>query len=274
MKKILIPTDFSNCAGFAVEYAFKIAPQLHCELEFLHVISTPVNWLKIPLDKEKLYPEILEKIRIAKNELAVLETKSKEQNIGAKSSLVFNVGSENIAEYINASEYELIIIGSHGSSGIKEKLIGSNAQKTIRNSSVPVLVLKNSLQKNILNAAFVSDFEDVSQQAFHIMTAFADMIGVKTHLLYVNTHSNLDETNIESKMNKALTLCDRGEKCSKNTVNADSIEEGILNFSKQNNIDMVCICTHGKGGFKQLFSPSITESVANHIEIPLLSIKL
>lgn len=274
MKKILIPTDFSNCANFATQYALKIAPQLNCELEFLHIISTPVDWLKIPLDNEKLYPEILEKIRIAKNELAILKAKAKEKNIEAKSSLAFNVGSENIAEYINESEYELIIIGSHGSSGIKEKLIGSNTQKIIRNSSVPVLVLKNQPKENIFNAVFVSDFEDVYQQAFHKMTAFADKVNIKTHLLYVNTLSSMDKQNIESKMDKALTMCNRDEKCLKHIVNADSIEEGILNFSKQNNIDMVCICTHGKGGFKQLFSPSITESVANHIEIPLLSIKL
>ena len=65
------------------------------------------------------------------------------------------MGSENIAEYINASEYELIIIGSHGSSGIKEKLIGSNAQKIIRNS------LANSHNRRGTNRCFQSRRPDL-----------------------------------------------------------------------------------------------------------------
>ena len=274
MKKILIPTDFSNCAEFATQYALEIATQLNCELEFLHVISTPVDWVKIPFENEKHYPEILEQIRIAKNELAVLENKSKDKNIKAKSSLVFNVGSENIANYINPSDYELIMIGSQGTSGIKEKLIGSNAQKIIRNSSVPVLVVKNKVEEGIKKAIFVSDFEDVSEEAFHKMTAFADKMDIKTHLLYINTISSLDKEKINSNMDKLLKFCDRKEKCTKHIIDAEFIEKGILNFSKKENIDFISICTHGKGRIKQLFHPSVAESIANHIELPLLSIKL
>lgn len=272
MKKILIPTDFSQCANYATKYAFSIATQLNCELEFLHIISTPMNWLKIPLDKEKLYPETLDKIRVAKNAFAKLEAKSTENNLVIKTSLVFNIGSEDIAEYINASEYELIIIGSHGSSGFKEKLIGSNAQRIIRNSTIPVLVIKKELQKSFTNGAFISDFEDVSREAYYKLTAFADKINMNIQLLYVDTITSTDKNNIESKMNKTMYNSEKAEIYPKHIVKAATIEKGILEFS--NKIDMVCICTHGKSGLKQLFSPSITESIANHIDIPLLSIKL
>jgi nucleotide-binding universal stress UspA family protein len=274
MKKILIPTDFSECASYATQYAFELAKKLNCELEFLHVISTPVDWVKIPFENEKLYPEILDHIRIAKNELAVLEKKSKDKNIKATSSLVFNVGNEDLASYINESEYELIAIGSHGSSGIKEKVIGSNTQKIMRSSSIPVLVVKNKPEKSFTNAVFVSDFEDISKQAFHKLTALADKINMSTQLLYVNTHTSIDADKTQSKMDKLLNFCDRAEKCSKQIINAETIEKGIQDFSTKESIDMVCICTHGKSGFKQLFSPSIAESIANHIELPLLSIKL
>jgi nucleotide-binding universal stress UspA family protein len=274
MKKILIPTDFTECANYATQYAFEIAKKLNCELEFLHVISTPVDWVKVPFENEKLFPEILEHIRIAKNELSVLESKSKDKNIKAKSSLVFNVGSENIASYINESEYELITIGSHGSSGIKEKLIGSNTQKVIRSSSIPVLVVKKKPEKSFTNAVFISDFEDISKQAFHKLTALADKINMRTQLLYVDTHSSIDTDKTQSKMDKLLSFCDRDEKCSKQIISAETIEKGVQHYSKKENIDMVCICTHGKSGLKQLFSPSIAESIANHLELPLLSIKL
>lgn len=274
MKKILIPTDFSNCADYAAQYAMEIAMKLNCRLEFLHVIVTPFDWIKIPLEDEKLHPDILDRIRKAKNEFAILEAKCKANRVEANSSLVFDVGVENISSYINLPDYELIILGSKGSSGIKEKLMGSNAQKVIRNSSVPVLILKNELPKDPLNIVFVSDFEDLTHKAFKSMTNFADKINAKTHLLYVSTNITEDIARVKSKMDEVLIICDRNEKCSKNVIDAETIEQGIIDFSIKENIDMVCICTHGKNGLKQLFSSSVTEHIANHLELPLLSIKL
>ena len=274
MKKILIPTDFSTCATFATNYGIKIAATFNSKLEFLHVISTPFDWVKIPLEHEKLYPDILERIRIAKNELDSLKAKSKLHSIESESSLVFDIGIENIVSYINASDYDLIILGTNGSSGVKEKVLGSNAQKVIRKSTVPVLVLKKEINYNFSNVVFVSDFKDLTPKALKSIFRLIVKLNSNIHLLYIRTNEEVDCKKIDSKMEEVLNNYFTKVNCFKHIIEADSIEQGVIEFSKKDNIDLVSICTHGKIGLKQLFTPSVTEHIANHIELPLLSVKL
>ena len=69
MKRILIPTDFSETATHAVHYGVEIAKLLKAEVCFLHLISIPLDWEKLPPEKENLYPEIRERISDAKDAL-------------------------------------------------------------------------------------------------------------------------------------------------------------------------------------------------------------
>lgn len=56
MKKILVPTDFSDCANASSEYAIRLAKKMNAEIHFLHLQFTPVDWVKLSKEKEKLYP--------------------------------------------------------------------------------------------------------------------------------------------------------------------------------------------------------------------------
>lgn len=92
IKKILLLTDFSEVAENATRYALSIAKQVKSEIEILHIINTPVDWVKLPLDKEKLYPETKSEIGSAKAKLSELVREFSKQGIKATESLVFNVG--------------------------------------------------------------------------------------------------------------------------------------------------------------------------------------
>lgn len=275
MKKILILTDFSDCANASSEYAIQLAQKAQVEINFLHLFSTPIDWVKLPMEKEKLYPETRHAITQAKGQLNSWVKKAEAGDVKAQQSLAFNTGKEEILRHFNNYHHDFLVMGSHGAKGLHEKLIGSNAQLMIRNASVPVLIIKKSVFEPIKNILFVSDFTDVSRDSFHTLTHFADVIEAHIDLLFVNTPNQFTESAETSQnMDKVMTHCNREDSCTRNVINAASVEEGINNFMVGKPMDLIAICTHGKSGLQQLFSPSIAEKIANHTLLPLLSIKL
>ena len=275
MKKILIPTDFSECANAASEYAIQLAKLAKAEVNFLHLQSTPVDWIKLSKEKEEHYPETLHAIGRTKSKLNRWVKKAEMNNVKAESSLVFDAGKEEVLRHLNDRQHDFLVMGSHGIKGLKEQVIGSNAQQMIRNAKVPVLIIKTPVLSPIKNILFVSDFIDVSKKSFHTLTHFADLLKANIDLLFVNTPKKFRETKETSEnMDELMAHCSRGGTCTRNVINAASVENGIKDFLIKNNMDMIVICTHGKSGLYQLLSPSIAEKIANHISLPLLSIKL
>lgn len=275
MKKILIPTDFSNCANAASEYALQLAKSTKAEINFLHLFSTPFDWVKLPIAKEKLYPETLHAIGRAKSELTKWVKRAEANGVKAQRSLAFNTEKEEILTHLQNHFHDFLVMGSNGAKGLQEKIIGSNAQQIIRNASVPVLVIKKPVFNPIKNILFVSDFTDVSRTSFHTLTHFADVIEAHIDLLFVNTPNQFTEsTETSQNMDRIMTHCNRTDSCTRNVVNAISVEDGIKDFMVKNPIDLIAICTHGKSGLQQLLSPSIAEKIVNHTLLPVLSIKL
>ncbi|MCB0409327.1 MAG: universal stress protein [Flavobacteriales bacterium] len=272
MKKILIPTDFSDCAANAVQVGLELAKKSNAELHFLHVLSTPVDWKKLRKEQEKNFPDTLHEIGHAKAMLTQLEQKSKKAEIKTKTSLVFD--NNEISTIINNYDHDFIIMGSHGTKGIKE-VLGSNTQKVVRNSFSPVLVIKKKFKKwEIKNIVFASDFEKDVHFPFRKIIEFADLMKAQIHLLNVNMPFHFNETDeTESKMDSFLKKCPRGT-CTINIYNALNEERGIEKFSKKIKADVIAMTTHGKTGFMKMIAPSITESLVNHCDIPILSINL
>lgn len=275
MKKILIATDFSDCANAASEYAIQLAKMAEAEIKFLHLFLTPIDWVKLPKAKEKLYPETRHAIARVKSELTKWVKKAQTCGVKAQSSLSFNTGKDEILWHLKNHQHDFLVMGSHGAKGLQETLMGSNAQQFIRNASVPVLIIKQPVFIPIKKILFVSDFTDVSRASFHTLTHFADVIEAHIDLLYINTPNQFTESAETSKnMDSVVIHCNREDSCTRNVINAASVEDGIKDFMVGNPMDLIAICTHGKSGLRQLFSPSIAEKIANHTELPLLSIKL
>ena len=275
MKKILVPTDFSDCANAASDYAIQLAKMSKAEIHFFHLQFTAVDWVKLSKEKEKRYPETLKAIGHAKSELSKWVDKAKAQGLKAERMLVFDSGMEEILHHLKKQHHDFLVMGSHGVKGIQEKVVGSNAQMLIRNSEVPVLIIKNPVFSPVKNILFVSDFTDVSKDSFHTLTHFADVLEADIDLLFVNTPRRFKETTETSKnMDEVMMHCNRAESCQRNIISAASVEDGIKDFILQKPMDLIAICTHGKSGLLQLFSPSIAEKIASHTILPLMSIKL
>jgi nucleotide-binding universal stress UspA family protein len=270
MKKILIPTDFSQCAQNATETGFELALRLNSDIHFIHILRTPVDWKHLRKEQEKNFPETLHDIGVAKGELTKLENFGKKINVNTKCTLIYDNGS--LYHNLKNKACDFIIMGSHGANGFKE-VFGSNTQEVVRHSKIPVLIVKSiTLTTSIKNIVFASTWEDDIQVQLEQVITFSKKIAANLHLLYVNL-PNESKTipEIESIM-KANMMVFKNVNYTMNVYDSINEEQGIVQFAETIDADLITMITHGKSGFKQLISPSITESLVNHSSIPILSL--
>lgn len=272
MKNVLIPTDFSQSAELAATYGVEIAKQLNSGVTFLHIISTPVEWKKIPLEKEGLYPETKAAIGSAKDALLKLERMAENAGVDACTSLIFNTGIEEIPKYISKNSYNLVVMGTHGQKGIN-KVMGTNTLKVINRSAVPVLAVKltdkHSLPKNWV---LVSDFQEESREKFEILMELAQGLEANVQALYVNTpYYFLESGDIQDRIESFLSKVPK-DRVKRNIINANNEERGIESFLKSCECDLIAVITHGHSGLLPLFRRSITERLINHLQVPVLSL--
>ncbi len=271
--KILLLTDFSEVSENATWYALKIAEITKAAVNILHVVNTPVDWNTISIEKEKLYPETREEISDVKIKLNTIARRFEDKGIITHPLLVYNLGAENIAEYIKFDEIDLIVMGSHGTKGIMDFSLGSNTQKIIRNVSKPILVVKNAAgREDIGKIVFASSFGEKQKNAFKNVLGLSELISAQLNLLYVNTPYSFKETQ-EIDMLFSNFCEDEGKNsCKKHTINANNEIRGIKYFTEKKEVDIFSIATGTKSGLAQFFIPSLTETLINHLEVPVLSI--
>ena len=181
-----------------------------------------------------------------------------------------------VAEEIHA---DLIIMGSHGASGLKEFFVGSNAEKVIRYANIPVLIVKNEIKDvNFSNIVMATDFSDESIPAFKNSLQSLDFLKAKKHILYVNLPNEKFKTTpeMEAIANSFLTKVDGNidRLINVNFVCAKSIENGILDFANVSGADLIVTITHGRKGISHIFEGSISEDLSNHATLPIMTFKL
>jgi nucleotide-binding universal stress UspA family protein len=275
MKRILVPTDFSDCASKAAKTAIEIAKKSGAEIHFLHFMSIPVNWLRMEKDQDDVYPDINNEIKQANHQLEELVKIAGLEDVPARYFLGYNECSSNIIDHIKAEQIDLVVMGSHGASGVRELFIGSNAQKIVRLSPVPVLIIKkdNGFEE-IKDIIFVSDFEIETIKPYEGLINYAEIFGARLHLLYINTPSYFNDTwEVEEKMEPFKSMGgDLIESC--NIINSYIFEDGLNRYCEKFDNALIAMATHGRKGVSRIFYGSVTEKVVNHSFHPVLSLKI
>lgn len=142
IKKILLPTDFSKTSLAAAEYAVNLAMQYGAKIHLLHVLekTPPILTIRtLDLSREK----ILESIETDANTKLdkTIEKIKKHGNIEIIPALRKGIDYEEILNYSKEKKIDVIVIATHGRTGLLHTLLGSVAEKVIRYSKTPVLVI-------------------------------------------------------------------------------------------------------------------------------------
>lgn len=252
MKRILVPTDFSACALDALKVAAKLATQTGATIDLVHIDKNSSDE-KMKQLEELTHLDFLKDVTTDKHVLA---------------------NSNHLVELNLAKKTDLIVMGTHGTTNWKEDAKGSNAAQIILSAKVPVLVTKVGQQLNLNDIVFASSFDAESEKPFQILKSLLQLPNSTLHLLFVIQPSFFSTTAAaEGKMEefaKKMKL----ENYTINVYNDKTVEDGIHNFSKKINADLITMETHGRSGLAHFFSGSIAEDVVNHAELPVLCIRI
>lgn len=287
MKRILFPTDFSDAAKNALNIAILLAKQVDAELYILHSLNSAQQYVDISLSTAGdltmpgMQPEVVlaameeEKKRVIKK-MSDLTDLVKGKGVKVNHQIIQQSLEHVVNEITEKEKIDFIVMGTHGSSGLREAFIGTNAQKIVRVANIPVLTVnKNCDDYQIQKVVYCSDFTEsqINEQLPRVQN-FAEFFSAKLELVYINTPTYFEETKtVTQRMNEVIDKY--GVKgVGVHIYNAFDIDEGVIDFAKEQNANVISIITHGYRGVKKLFSDNITESVVNHSEIPVLTLHI
>jgi nucleotide-binding universal stress UspA family protein len=274
MKKILVPTDFSETAENALKVAAQLAKTYGSEIYLLHLLELPLQEVDAMSTFSDL-PEAMFFMKLAHQKLDTLMASDYLEGLKVHVTIKPDNDFSGIIEKCQEHRIDMIVMGSHGTSGLKELFIGSNAEKVVRTSDIPVLVIKKNHEDfHVDDFVFASDFKKESKNTYNQAIEFANIFDAKLHLLMVNTPSNFMTTT--NAKNRILDFVkDTNFKNYSITIyNDQSIESGILNFSKEIDADLIGISTYGKQGLANFFNGSISKDLVNHAKRPVITFKI
>lgn len=277
MKKILVPIDFSEHSEYALETAATIAKKHGSEIFVLHMLE--LSNAIYTASSDSLTEEAVFYLKLAEKKMHTFLDRNFLEGIAVTPIVKHFKVFKEINDVIDAHDINLVVMGSHGASGVKEVIVGSNAEKVVRYAEVPVLIVKhNPILLEFDTAIFASDFSDEAIEAYLKAKSTFNKLNSEMHILYVNTPDNgfKSSTEIDILVTKFLKKADGNLENLTNVhvVSDYSVERGILNFANNIGADLVAVATHGRRGLSHFFEGSISEDIANHSTLPVMTFKM
>src|SRR5688572_3063888 len=165
MRKILVTCDFSKPAVNAFQFALDIAVQSKGSVYLLNVIELPVLHDTVLMPVLNFEAELLKELKEkAEKSFEKIIAKYNAERVKVVGEVVFGHPSNEIVECVRRQKIDLIVMGSHGASGVRELIVGSNAERVVRNSLAPVLVVKGYSKATIQNIVFPNTLETDDQE--------------------------------------------------------------------------------------------------------------
>jgi nucleotide-binding universal stress UspA family protein len=282
MIKVLVPFDFSETAGHALQFATKLSanyPQI--QITVLHVLEMPITtgmstmgggMDPIPDFQNQLF--FMDMMEARKKDLLELESKFKDSAFTLHTKLVTGNVFRSISEAIEKEHPDLVVIGSKGSSGFEEILIGSNTEKVVRNASCPVITVKSETEViKMKKIVFASDFKESNVEVAARFKRMQNLFDAEFYFVIVNTPGSFETTRESLSRIRTFVQKHHFEKVKAEVYNSLSEEQGIIDFADDIDADLIAMTTHGRTGLLHLLTGSIAEDVVNHSKRPVWTYK-
>ena len=276
MKKILVPTDFSNEAENALRVAAQIAKKFNSEIFLLHMLELPLDLIDPSQPKGSGdLPEAIFFMKLAHQRFNKVMKSDYLKGIKVHETVEFHEAFEGIMEISKKHDCDVIIMGSSGAEGLKDIFIGSNTEKVVRHSNIPVLVIKNDIPLfEVKKFVYATDLDSETNVSFKNAIEFANKLDTTIELVMVNTASKFKTTDeIDEKLDQFTQGIDASDFNFK-VYNDVNVETGILNYAKKVDADLIGISTHGRRGLAHFINGSLSEDLVNHAKRPIVTFKI
>lgn len=264
MKNILVPTDFSENADKALDFALALAHKFNARLHLIHTYNTsaPAGHLGsinrvIKEDREKEMEAFLK---------ATKESISFDLEITGRCRKGYPVELiENEAEAISA---DLVIMGTLGASNISKQIMGSTTSKLLKHTKFPVLAIPRSAHYADMNNIVVA----VDALTMSVLNTLNPMINIaqKTklnielvHVSGQHVHTDIDPTIKDYLDGLAIPF-------NYTKIQSEAILESLLEFAHEKGNSVMCLVSRQRGWFENLFHNSVSQQIALKSDLPLL----
>lgn len=270
MKKILVPCDFTTTALQAFRFACDIAAKSKGEVFVLNVVEVPhmPNSVFVPV-KGYEADFLKERKTKVKNHFDKMCAKWGGK---VKVSLITDFGSvsSTIYKHIDKKRIDLVVMGTHGASGVREFTVGSNTEKIVRQAPVPVIsVHAASKLASIKHLIFPTRLDLTDTRLVKAVKELQQFCKATLQVVYVNTPSTFLR-DVEVEKNILQFVAEHQLKnCNVHIYNDYNEESGIQNFAAKFKGKMIAMGTHGRKGINHFMSGSIAEDLVNHIDCPV-----
>lgn len=276
IRKIIVPTDFSDLSEIAARSAASLAMPEAASIHLLHVIRLPFLHTTYDLN----VPEaVWEGLRKGTHE-RLDELRLKLEGLGVTD--VHQIVSESlqpaeaIAQSVRNLDADLVVMATHGRQGFKHALVGSITERTLRTSPVPVLAVKGQGigESPIQRILFATDFSSHAKQALSIASSFAKRFSAQLDVLHVLDESpdyiKYVSAEIASFEKKARAMAGEhlealGEQLKAAGLSATThlqkgrAAETVCSEAGRLNSDLIVMGTHGHTGFAHVSLGSVAE---------------
>lgn len=272
--KVLIPTDFTVQAEFAYLLVKNIGARIPMDIHFLHVLPVPDTVTMDSAGTISTCGEIDVRYVEKQKEIADRNLRQIQSQYGEeiKTHLVLGKITDEILSFSEMNHMDLIVMGTKGAFGLKEKISGTETQMVARRSMIPVLSLMcDRSDLTIKNILLVHDFSHPADENLTLLKNIIDSHGAKIHLLQITGGDAVTEEEVAENNMKLFASLNGLDSVECHLLKDADVESGVIHFNHMQEMDVICIGTHGKGGW---FHSSATEKLINHLYKPVISFRL
>ena len=274
MKKVLLPTDFSENSWNAICYAQHLLKEEQCEFHILHTYTPTFYRLDYMMGGPaySAIPDMGVEVAQAGLEKTMIDIKNNFDNPkhSFKTFSAFNTPVNEIIELTTTKKFDLIVMGTQGATGAKEIFLGSHTVHVIRKSTTPVLAIPEGYAfKELKSVLFSTDYLDAYQEKnLEILSALIHLHKAKLTVLHVKEEYELTD---EQEANKK-TLISYLTK-----LNPDVIEErgklmpnAVQDYIEEHQSGLLAMMNKKHSFFERLRNKQNLDTIGFHTKIPLL----
>jgi len=280
MKRFLFPTDFSANAMHAATYGYNLARQAKAHIILCNAIIVPAEMPQAGMvawpmeESDILLQDSNTELKRIKYQL---ETSS--EGDGYKPAISYLNGSGTVIDLVNhmvdSQEIDLVIIGTHGSSGLSTLLLGNHSRQMIDVVASPLLLVPPAAPiKQVKKIAFATDFTNPVEDLKCIYRLIALARPLNADILLTHIHDEKAQTAEFERWVKEF-ITDLSNKADYphiyyRTVKSGHTTSGLDWLCEHGQIDMLAMVHRTHNFFDSLFRGSQTQKMAGHIPVPLL----
>lgn len=244
MKRILVPTDFSDPSFFAIASAASLTSKVDAQLIILHVLDKPED----PDQRSKHLQRIFQMPEL--------------QGVTHHYKLVMGDPIDTILK----EQADIIVMGSKGAKGIKSFFVGTNAEHVAKQADCPVFIVKKKTDLSKMKSiVFPTGMKREDEDVIPEVKALQEMYGAKLHILKAYDDSLVLQRDVEKRLKDYAEF----HAFKDYSVSARSgIDESdvIMDFAEEINADMIALVTHDRQGLARLMGGYISGDVINNNE--------